>query len=246
MVVPEVSDGAPDVSVVIPTLDEADCLRAIGDRLVRALAPYRAEILVVDDASDDGTPEVVGELARRGPFQLLERTGTRGLSSAVLDGIARTSGPVVVVMDADGSHPPELLPQLIDPVRAGAAEFVLASRHVPGGDVGDMARGRLLISRGASLLARPLAKVKDPMSGFFAVRREVLARARLRPLGFKIGLEVLVKCRPRPIREVPFTFGDRIAGESKLGHRVIGAYLRHLVRLYGWRIAGVGRASSTR
>jgi dolichol-phosphate mannosyltransferase len=179
-------------------------------------------------------------------FRLLERPNERGLSSAVLAGIAATKGPIVLVMDADGSHPPALIPQLIEPVRSGAAEFVLASRHVPGGDVGEMSAPRRAISSGASLLARPLARVRDPMSGYFCVRREILERATLRPLGFKIALEILVKCQPRPIVEIPFVFQDRVYGESKLGSRVIGSYLRHVVRLYAWRITGAGRASSTR
>jgi dolichol-phosphate mannosyltransferase len=149
-------------------------------------------------------------------------------------------------MDADGSHPPELIPRLVDPVRSGAAEFALASRHIAGGDMGDMNRMRRTISAGASLLARPLAPVKDPMSGFFAVRRTILDRATLRPLGFKIGLEILVKCRPRPIVEIPFVFQERVYGVSKLGSRVIGSYLRHVARLYAWRIAGGTRASRTR
>ena len=236
----------PEVSLLLPTLDEAPCLRVIADGILEALRPYSVEILVIDDDSADGTPQVVRELAATGPFRLLERHGVRGLSSAVLAGIAATVAPVVVVMDADGSHPPELLPALIEPIRSGRAEFVLASRHVPGGDMGRMNGLRRALSGGAALLARPLAGVHDPMSGFFAVRREVLARAKLRPLGFKIGLEILVKCRPRPVLEVPFSFGDRVAGKSKLGRRVIGAYLRHLARLYGWWFTGIGRASSTR
>lgn len=238
--------GPAEVSLLVPTLNEATSLGELAPRIVAALAPYRSEILVIDDASTDGTPDAVRALARTGPFRLLERRGERGLSSAVLAGVAATRGAVVVVMDADGSHPPELLPSLIDPVRSGRAAFVLASRHVPGGDAGSMKLSRRLISGGAALLARPLAPVKDPMSGYFAVRRDVLARAPLRPLGYKIGLEVLVKCRPRPIEEVPFRFAPRIAGESKLGGRVIGHYLRHLARLYGWRLSNFGRASSTR
>jgi dolichol-phosphate mannosyltransferase len=239
-------EPAPEVSVLLPTINEAGSLRVIAGPLLAALAPYRSEILVIDDASTDGTAEVVGQLAERGPFRLLERREERGLSSAVLAGIAATTGPIIVVMDADGSHPPELLSRLIDPVRSNAAEFALASRHIPGGDVGQMSATRRAISSGAALLARPLANVKDPMSGFFCVRRDILGRATLRPLGFKIALEILVKCRPRPVVEVPFGFRDRVYGESKLGSRVIGSYLRHVARLYAWRIAGGRAASSTR
>lgn len=237
--------GAPGVSVVVPTLREVESLRLLAPRLAAGLRGYEAEVLVVDDDSGDGTEALVADLARSGPFRLLVRRGKRGLASAVLDGLAATTGAVVVVMDADGSHPPELLPQLIEPCRTGTAEFVLASRHVPGGDDGLMRASRRFVSGGASILARPLTGVHDPMSGYFALRREILARAPLRPLGYKIGLEILVKCRPHPVREVPFAFGNRLAGASKLDSKVISHYLRHLARLYGWRLVHPFRAAST-
>ncbi len=239
-------ERGPEVSVVLPTLREAESLRTLLPRLVAALRPYRAEILVVDDDSRDGTEGVVAGIDPPGTVRLYVRTGTRGLASAVLEGAARTTGPILAVLDADGSHPPELLPALLEPVRRGDAELALASRHVPGGAPGDMSRTRLWISRSAALLARPLTPVKDPMSGFFAIRRSVLARGPLQPLGYKIALEILVKCRPEPVVEVPFRFEERIAGESKLGSLVIGSYLRHVARLYAYRVASWGRASRTR
>ncbi len=236
----------PEISVVLPTLREAGSLRLIGPRIADALRPYRAEVLVVDDDSGDGTPGAVDELARTGPFRLYTRRGARGLASAVIAGFERTTGPIVAVLDADGNHPPEILPALVEPIRRGEAEFTLASRNVPGGNSGTMRATRRGISGGAALLARPLTGVRDPMSGYFAFRRAVLDRAPLNPVGYKIALEILVKCRPRPVREVPFVFGTRVAGESKLGAGVIGAYLRHLGRLYGYRLAHPGWASSTR
>jgi dolichol-phosphate mannosyltransferase len=236
-----------DASVIVPTFNERACLRLIAPRLEAALREYTSEIWVVDDASPDGTAEEVR--AREGPgspWRLLERVGKRGLASAVLDGFGRVRGDIVAVMDADGSHPPELLPHLIEPIRRGRAEFVLASRHVPGGEDRGLAGWRKSLSWGASVLARPITSVRDPMSGYFAVKRSVLGRARLTPIGYKIGLEVLVKCRPKPIQEVPFRFEPRVAGESKLGGGEIANYLRHLARLYVWRGARAGRASSTR
>ena len=235
---------APAVSVILPTYNERETLRVLAPRLVSALAPYSSEILVVDDDSPDGTGQLVEELARTGPFRRLARRGRLGLASAVLEGFTKAQGRVLVVMDADGSHPPETVPSLIDPILAGRAEFVLASRKLPGGSAPGLRGTRRAISWIASSLARPLTAVSDPMSGFFAVSRPVLDRARLTPLGFKIALEVIVKCKPAPLVEVPFCFESRVAGNSKLDRGQIGGFLRHLWRLYVWRWSG--RASSTR
>lgn len=236
----------PEVCLVVPTLREANSLRILGPRIAEALHGLRADVLIVDDDSRDGTEAVVAELARTAPFRLFVRRGERGLASAVLAGFERTTAPIIAVMDADGNHPPELLPALLEPIRRGIAEFTLASRNVPGGYSGTMRRVRRGISGGAALLARPLTTVRDPMSGYFALRRSILARAALDPVGYKIALEILVKCRPDPVLEVPFRFGVRVAGESKLGANVIGAYVKHLGRLYGYRISRFGRASTTR
>jgi dolichol-phosphate mannosyltransferase len=237
-------ESATAVSVILPTYNERETLRLLAPRLVAALMPYTAEILVVDDHSPDGTGALVGELAKNGPFRCLARAGRLGLASAVLEGFGQARGRVLIAMDADGSHPPETIPSLVDPILAGRAEFVLASRKLPGGSAPGLRGTRRAISWVASSLARPLTKVSDPMSGFFAVSRPVLDRARLTPLGFKIALEVIVKCRPRPLLEVPFRFDSRVAGNSKLDRVQIGGFLRHLWRLYLWRVSG--RASSTR
>lgn len=237
-------DSAPAVSIILPTYNERETLRLLAPRLVAGINGYATEILVVDDDSPDGTGELVEELSHTGPFRKLSRQGRRGLASAVLAGFGKARGDVLVVMDADGSHPPETIPSLVEPILEGRAEFVLASRKLPGGSAPGLQGTRKAISWIASSLARPLTSVSDPMSGFFAVARPVLQRGRLTPLGFKIALEVIVKCRPSPLLEVPFRFDSRVAGNSKLDRGQIGGFLRHLWRLYVWRWSG--HASSTR
>jgi dolichol-phosphate mannosyltransferase len=231
-----------DVSLVLPTYNERDCIDRLHDRIDAALASYPHEVIVVDDNSPDGTAEVVRRLSAAGPHRLISRPRRMGLSSAVLDGCRAATGDIIAVMDADGSHPPERLRDLIEPVRAGHAEFALGSRRVRGGADEGLTALRWLISWAGTLAARPLTDVHDPMSGFFAVRRDVIGRAPLAPTGFKIALEILVKCRPAPVVEVPFDFGPRLAGESKLGAAVVVAYAEHLTRLYRWRLS-LNRAS---
>lgn len=209
------------------------------------LRDYASEVLIVDDGSPDGTASFAAALDG-GLYRVLERPSRLGLASAVLEGFRRARGRAIVVMDADGSHPPELIPSLVGPVFDGRAEFVLASRHVPGGSSPGLVGWRRLVSWGAEFLARPLVTVHDSGSGFFAVGRPVLDRAPLAPIGYKIALEVLVRCNPRPVLEVPFAFGPRVAGESKLGSGQVGEYLHHLARLYAWRAFGPRRASRTR
>ena len=232
--------------MILPTFNERPALEALTPRLERAVAAYEVEFIVVDDGSPDGTAELVRAREPFGRWRLCERAGRLGLATAVLAGVAQARGEVVVIMDADGSHPPETIPTLVEPIRRGEAEFVLASRFVPGGAAPGLVGVRRAISWGATVLARPLTPVRDPMSGFFAARRSLFGRARLAPTGYKIALEVLVRCRPNPLREVPYVFAPRLAGESKLGARQIGGYVRHIGRLYAWRVLGGRRPSSTR
>ncbi|MEM0128843.1 MAG: polyprenol monophosphomannose synthase [Thermoplasmata archaeon] len=227
------------VSVILPTYNERESLARLDPELQTALRTLPAEIVVVDDASPDGTADLVRQLPGPVPHRLVERSGKLGLSSAVIAGIGVAQGEILVVMDADGSHPPEAIPPLVGAVDQGA-EFALGSRHVPGGTSEGLGPGRRILSRGATLLARPIAPVRDPMSGFFAFRRSILRRATLSPRGFKIGLEILVRCRPRPVREIPIAFRPRFAGESKLTRGEIRNYVRHLAGLYAVR-AGLAR-----
>jgi len=226
----------PSVSIIIPALNEADNIPLLVPRVAQALGGRAFEIIIVDDNSQDATPRVCEELARTYPLQLLVRKQPKnGLSGAVLHGLKRATGDTFVVMDADLQHPPEKIPEFLDVLDKGEADFVLGSRYVPGGSTETQwGLFRQVNSWVATVLARPFAgKVSDPMSGFFALKRSTYERAqRLTPMGYKIALELMCKCRVQNVREVPIHFGMRQKGESKLSIKQQFRYLEHLSRLY--------------
>lgn len=224
------------VSILLPTLNEADNLPLMLPKIADAMGDRAYEVLVVDDNSRDATPAVCAELATRYPLRLHVRTQPKdGLSGAVLDGIKLTTGEVIVVMDSDLQHPPEAIPKLVELLDTDQADFVIGSRYVPGGSTaekwGVLRKANSLF---ATFLARPFAgQTHDPMSGFFALKRSTFAAAqRLTPLGYKIGLELMCKCRVQRVREVPIHFSTRAKGESKLTLKQQFKYLEHLSRLY--------------
>jgi len=223
------------VDVIIPTYREAANIPPLVERLDALRRELPLELTIVDDDSRDGTAEIVERLNL--PWvRLIVRTADRGLSASVLEGLRRTTGELIVVMDADLSHPPEAIPRMLEELARGS-DFVVGSRYVEGGVThDDWGVFRWLNSRAATLLARPFTSIKDPMSGFFALRRSTLAGAdALNPVGYKIGLELLVKCRCRHVAEVPIAFADRLHGESKLTLREQQRYLRHIRRLFIYR-----------
>jgi dolichol-phosphate mannosyltransferase len=195
----------------------------------------RGEVIVVDDDSPDGTGDVARELGNAYPVRVLTRRGERGLATAVLAGFGASDAPVVVVMDADGSHPIERLDDLIRPVLDDAADVVVGSRRIPGGTAEHWPWYRRLVSWVAGLLSQGLTDLSDPTSGFMAVRRALLAELDLDPVGWKIVLEVAFKARGARLREVPIEFSDRRLGKSKLDWTVQADFLRHLVRLHRFR-----------
>lgn len=227
----------PSVSVVVPSFEEAESLPHLIDRLaeVARAAQLRLDLTIVDDDSRDGTAELVR--ARPEPWvRLLLRTGERGLSQAVLHGLRGATGDVLVCMDADLSHPPEAIPAMLAKLVEGA-DFVIGSRYTEGGSTAhDWGFLRWLNSRVATWLARPLTHVSDPMSGYFALRRRTFeAGSGFNPIGYKIGLELVVKCRCERVVEVPIHFSDRRFGQSKLTLRQQALYLGHLWRLYAFK-----------
>ncbi|HTL30638.1 MAG TPA: polyprenol monophosphomannose synthase [Tepidisphaeraceae bacterium] len=226
----------PEISIIVPALNEAENLPALAQRVDAALNGRNYEVLIVDDNSRDNTKDVARELAEKYPMRLLVRAQPKdGLGGAVLDGIRATRGREIVVMDADLQHPPEKLPELLAPIERNGADFALGSRYIPGGSTGEKwGLFRRINSRLATVLAKPFSGgTNDPMSGFFALKRETFDRAqRLTPLGYKIGLELMCKCRVKDVREVPIHFAERERGQSKLTLREQFRYLEHLSRLY--------------
>jgi dolichol-phosphate mannosyltransferase len=207
--------------------------RLLGQILESArAAALDLEVIVIDDGSLDGTREVVAAWETGHPVTLLRRDGERGLATAVLAGATRSRSDVVVVMDADLSHPPDSIPDLAFPVLDGSSDMVIGSRYVSGGSTPDWPFSRRIVSRAAAGAARFLVSARDPLSGFFAIRRDLLLAHGKEARGWKIGLEVLRRGGGRlRFQEVPIVFRDRTAGRSKLRPRVVVSYLRQLAAL---------------
>ena len=183
------------VTVLIPTLNEVENIDLLMERILSATkdTDFAVEIMVVDGGSTDGTQERVKEWSRKASVRLVTSDGKGGLSGDILRGAEVAQTDVVVVMDADLSHPPEALPSLIRPVLDGTHDMAIGSRYIPGGQTPGWPWTRRIVSRTATLLAWPLVSVSDPMSGFFAVRREDLLRFGKEATGFKIALEIAAK-----------------------------------------------------
>ncbi len=231
--------------LVIPTLNEAGNVPVLLDRVNAALDPLPIdhEIIIVDDDSTDGTARVASEYAAHDPrVRVFVRKGQKGLAGAVTHGWAHTDADLLGVIDADLQHPPEVLPSLIEQIMKGA-DVVVASRYVNGNGVGEWNKFRLFVSRCSTLATAPLqrnVKVKDPLSGFFAVRRDCIDGLELQPEGFKILLEILVKGRIHKAVEVPFQFGNCHSGESKASVKIAFQYFSLLGKLSRYALFGSG------
>jgi dolichol-phosphate mannosyltransferase len=219
-----------EIAIIAPTFNERENVGELIKRLDAALGRRVWEIVFVDDDSSDGTPDALCELARVDPrVRVLRRIGRRGLSTAVVEGVLSTTAPIVAVIDADLQHDERVLPEMIARLQQGDFDIVVGSRYIEGGGVGDWSAQRQAFSRFATQLARFVVKadLTDPMSGFFVVRREAFEGAvrRLSGQGFKILLDVLASA-PTPLRvsEHPYTFRQRLHGESKLDSAVLWDY----------------------
>jgi len=230
-----VASAPLELSVVIPTLNEVANVEPLLERLGVALAGIEWEAIFVDDGSTDGTPELLTRIAQSDRrVRMVRRIGRRGLSSAVVEGALASTTPIVAVIDADLQHDERILPDLYRAIADGGHELAIGTRYCRGGSTGEWDEDRLKISRLATALAAPIMKTRlsDPMSGFFAVRRDVLLNAapKLSNVGYKILLDLVASSsRPLKVAEFGYTFGTRQNGTSKLDGMVALEYVELLL-----------------
>lgn len=234
------------VSVIVPTYNETLNITPLTERLSTAMtkAGIPFELLFMDDESEGSvaTEKIVTSLKRKGHnvrVHMRTRKEGRGLSSAVLMGFRMAKYDIILCMDADLQHEPEAVPSMVRPVVEKRCAYTVGSRNVKHGGLGfDWSLTRRLISSGATLLAKPVSPSTDPMSGFFCTTKKVLERSNsINPVGFKINLEIMARCgvTASQLLDVPITFRERVAGESKLTMKQNVEYVKQLLDLY-WHL----------
>lgn len=226
-----------NITVIIPTYNEKENLPILVKSIFDVFESNHlcGDIIIVDDNSPDGTGRIADELSlKNNRIKVIHRKGKEGLSSAVMEGFRYATGEIIGVMDADLSHPPEVVPKLVLPILNGESEFALASRYLENDEIDKWPFIRKITSRGATILARPLTNISDPMSGFFFFKKNILYGVTLSPIGYKIMLEIVVKGKYQNLKEIPYIFRDRYKGESKLNWKEHVNYLGHLAKLYAY------------
>jgi dolichol-phosphate mannosyltransferase len=226
------STSARSVSILVPTRNEAENIATLVSHIVASAVPFH-EILFVDDDSTDGTRDVVRSLTGNHPVRLIEQDHTEpGLAPAVILGARAAEGELLLIMDADLSHPPERINDLLAPLFEGTADMVIGSRYITGGSTPGWPFWRRMLSRAGAALAYPVTGVHDSMSGFFAIARSRLLEVAPPAVGFKIAFETIVRADSTlRVREIPVEFRDRARGQSKMS---FGIALRFFSR---WLIA---------
>jgi len=229
------------ISIIIPTYNESEniikILHSIGEILPKNI-PTQA--IVVDDNSPDGTGKIVEDYLKNVKkiadytIEIINRKAKDGLGSAILKGIQQAKGDTIVVMDSDFSHPPQIIPKLIESIKKYQYDIAVASRYIKGGKIQGWSLKRKIMSKFATLIAKKGLGIdtKDPMSGFFAFKRNIIKGLNIDAIGYKILLEILVKTRDVNIKEIPYTFQDRELGSSKLSIKTIFDYYRSVWKLY--------------
>ncbi len=222
------------ISIILPTFNERKNIGILVDKISKIIP--KAEIIIIDDNSPDGTGKIADELAKKYHITVIHRKKRLGLSTAVVAGFKAAKGDIIGVMDADLSHPPEIIPKLTEPIIKNKADFAIGSRNIKGGSVEKWPFQRKMISKIASLMARVLTSVRDPMSGLFFLKRDVIKNIDFTSEGYKICLEVIVKGKYRMILEVPYVFRDRSVGTSKLNLKEYIKYLIDWFRLVVYKL----------
>jgi len=229
------------ISIIIPTYNESQniisILKSIGSNLPKNL---HTEAIVVDDNSPDGTGKLVEDYLKNikkiadYTIEIIHRKAKDGLGSAILKGIQQAKGDTIVVMDCDFSHPPQIIPKLIESIKKYQYDIAVASRYIKGGKIQGWSLKRKTMSKFATLIAKKGLgiDIKDPMSGFFAFKRNIIKGLNIDAIGYKVLLEILVKTKDVTIKEIPYTFQDREFGSSKLGIKTILDYYRSVWKLY--------------
>ena len=234
-------DNGAQVSIIIPTYNESENIIKILDSIGENLpSNMPTEAIVVDDNSPDGTTGLVEDYIKKikdsvsYSVKIIQRKTKSGLSSAVINGIEKSNGKTVVVMDSDFSHPPNMIPKMVNELTNSEYDIVIASRYLKDGGIEGWTRKRKMISKAGTKIAKSGLKISetDPMSGFFAFKKEIIKGIKFDAIGYKILLEMLVKTKGAKIKEIPYTFVNRQVGSSKLGSSTIVDYLKAVWKLY--------------
>ena len=239
----ESSARAHSVSIIVPTLNEEENIAPLVSQITACAVPFR-EILFVDDHSTDGTREKIRALEKSQPIRLIEQDGAElGLASAIMSGARAAQAEILLVMDADLSHPPERINDLLAPLFAGSADLVVGSRYVKGGSTPGWPMWRRIMSRTGAALAYPLTGLHDSMCGFFAIGRSRLLALAPHTSGFKIVFETIVRGGGTlRVQEIPIAFRDRVRGKSKMSFSVaLRFFLRWLRAMFQYVVRGVRR-----
>ncbi len=230
------------LSVIVPTYNESKNIEPLVMLVFDSLKRngIKAELIVVDDNSPDGTAQTANQMAKEYPVRVHLRTRREGLGPAILEGIRLAKAPVVCVMDGDLSHPPRALPEMFKLIKEGKALLVIGSRHITGGGTSMWIWYRKFFSWGARTLGKFLTPVKDLTSGFFMFDKKILEGADIHPTSCKIGLELMVKgSHQGRVIEYPIIFTERAAGESKMGWKETQKYIQHLLALCLYKSAKI-------
>ena len=229
------------VSIVLPTYNESENIIEIIKSLTHNLpSNLKTETIIVDDNSPDGTGKIVEEYIKslknmaNHSIDVIHRTTKKGLASAILNGVQHASGETIVVMDSDFSHPPQIIPKMLDTLKKYQCDLVIGSRYVSGGKILDWSIKRKLMSKVATLFAKTSLNIqtRDPMSGFFVFKKNILNDLKFDAIGYKLLLEILVKTNGIKVEEVPYTFTNRKMGSSKLEFSTISDYIKSVWKLY--------------